>query len=95
MKHTPTPWVYEYGSVYNHLPNGETVRLILADREEIGTSPAERDENLRFTAEAVNHHEELVKILSTLVKRINENTGHDLLRFYTDIATDVLAKINA
>ncbi len=55
-KHTPGPWVYTYGAVYQG-DNAETVeektgRLLLADRDNPHTSPTERDANCRLAASA-------------------------------------------
>ena len=48
MEATPGPWSYGSGAVYH----AEKGRLILADRENPNTSPAERDTNLRLCAAA-------------------------------------------
>lgn len=58
MTHTALPWAYESGAVYS----GKT-RVLLADRETPGTTPAERDSNLKLAAVAVNNHAALVDLL--------------------------------
>lgn len=49
--HTPERWTCQYGAVY--ADDGVT-RILLADRDEPGTRPVERDSNLRRAAECVN-----------------------------------------
>lgn len=53
---TPTPWVYKYGAVYQEDFDGINTekRLLLADRGNPGTTPVERDANLRRAAKCVN-----------------------------------------
>ena len=48
QKYTPKPWIYEGGCVYSK----ESGRIALADRENPGTSPAERDRNMELCAAA-------------------------------------------
>ena len=53
IKHTPEPWVYEYGSAYADI-SGKSVRVMLADRDTSMTSPCERDRNVERTVKCVN-----------------------------------------
>lgn len=102
MEHTETPWVYESGSIYklsNKIPSARNeedkkIRLILADREEIYTSPAERDENLRYTEKAVNHHDELVSAVGralSLIMSLDTSPQHDDI---IDELDAILGKLN-
>jgi len=49
-RHSPLPWALAQGVVYD--ARGESV--ILADRSNLATSGAERDDNLRLVVAAVN-----------------------------------------
>lgn len=52
-RHTPGPWQYASGSVYQmDGAKWPEVRLALMDREELATSPTERDANARLMAAA-------------------------------------------
>lgn len=70
MKHTPTPWFVENGSVYAHYTQlgrwwsawEHRIPIAHMDREpRNGTRPTERDANAEHIVRCVNAHDQLVE----------------------------------
>ena len=57
VPYTPTRWICKFGAVYADQGKAENdTRILLADRMEPETSPAERDSNLKLSAHAANSY---------------------------------------
>ena len=92
--HTPTPWYAARGSIWT-TPGGDDdagIRIALADRDEHGTTPNERDANIECIVCRVNVHDALLAALSAVVEA-GRTSNQSSAVYCADIARAALAQV--
>ena len=79
-EHSKLPWRFEYGVISSQLDG----TLVKADRENPNTSPAGRDDNMRYIVKACNAYDTLIGALGQIAythehmsdEQMSENDGY-------------------